>query len=56
MDGAQFDNMIRTLTESRRALIGNALLDAAGWLGVAGADAKRKRHKRRKHKNKPQFN
>jgi hypothetical protein len=56
MDGSNFDELARSLTRSRRSFLGGGVLAAAGWLGVAGADAKKKRHKRHKRKNKPKFN
>jgi hypothetical protein len=57
MIGTRFDDLVLSLTESRRTVLGGALTAAAGWLGVAGADAKKRRHKRRKRrKNKPRLN
>ena len=54
MDGLQFDTIVRSFTESRRSLLGTALAATAGWLGVAAADARKKRkHKKRKPKAKP---
>jgi hypothetical protein len=49
MDGSQFDDLIRSLTSSRRALVGGVFVTAAGWLGATGTGAKkRRRHKKKK--------
>ena len=50
MDGQQFDELVLSLTASRRLLLGGALATAAGWLGVSDADAKKNRHKKKKKK------
>ncbi|MGH2618406.1 MAG: hypothetical protein ACRDJC_24510 [Thermomicrobiales bacterium] len=52
MDGFQFDTMIRSLSGSRRSLLGGVLTIAGGWLGVPGAGAKKKR-KRKPKQAKP---
>jgi len=54
MDGRTFDAWLRSLTESRRSLLGGLLVAAAGWNVVAhAADAKHK-GKGKKHKKKHQ--
>jgi hypothetical protein len=55
MDETRFDHLIRTLTDSRRSLLGAALGLAAGTRCAADADAK-KRRKRRRKKQRPAFN
>jgi hypothetical protein len=56
LDSSQFDELIRSLTGSRRSLVSGALAVTAGWLGISGANAKKKhkhKHKKRKPKAKP---
>jgi hypothetical protein len=53
MHGSQFDNLIRSLTGSRRRLLGGGVALVAGQLGVFGAGAKKKRKKRKLKKAKP---
>src|SRR6185295_19044812 len=54
MDGRSFDAWLRSLTESRRSLLGGLLVAAAGWgVGAHAADAKHK-GKGKKHKKKHQ--
>jgi hypothetical protein len=53
MDGTQFDALSRSLTQSRRSLLGGALALAGGWLGVANTEARNKRKKKGKHRKKP---
>lgn len=51
MDDSHFDGMIRSLTQSRRSLLGAALAATTGWFVANGAGAKKKRkHKKRKGK------
>jgi hypothetical protein len=50
MDGSQFDTLIRSLTTSRRSLLGGASALAGGWLGVANTEARNKRKKKQKGK------
>jgi hypothetical protein len=50
LDDHRFDQLTRALTGPRRTLFSGALVIAAGWLGVAGGEAK-KPHKP-KHKPK----
>jgi hypothetical protein len=45
MDGRDFDDLLRSLTESRRSLIGGALAALAGALGIRGTEAKKKKKK-----------
>lgn len=52
MDGARRDTLVRSLPQSRRSLLGGLLL-APGWLGISRVDAKKRRHKKRKPKAKP---
>jgi hypothetical protein len=52
MDGTQFDTVIRSLTKSRRSLLGGALALTGGWFGIANTAA-RKKGKKRKGKKKP---
>ena len=47
MDGRRFDNLLRSLTDSRRSLLGGALAGIAGLLGGASVGAK-KHHKKKK--------
>lgn len=54
MDGSRFDNLIRSLTKSRRSLLGGSLAMATGWLGVSASDARKKRKRKRKRKKKEQ--
>lgn len=49
MDGHDFDTLLRSLVESRRAILGGALSLAAGMVGAATAVGKKKR-KRKKRK------
>ena len=58
MDGFHFDDLIRTLSQSRRSLLGGALALAGGWQSVASAKARRtpKRHKHKKRGNEPKLN
>jgi hypothetical protein len=57
MDETRFDRLIRSLTESRRSLLGVALGIAAGaWLAPEADAEKKKRRKRRKKKQRPVFN
>lgn len=51
MDHTQFDNLIRSLTESRRSLLGGTLLAAAAALGAGGGSAKQKRRRKKLHFN-----
>jgi hypothetical protein len=51
MDGSHFDDVVRSLKESRRSLLGGAIAAATGGIGVRIAEA-RKRGKQRK-KRKP---
>jgi hypothetical protein len=53
MEGSQFDDLARSLTESRRSLLAGSLALAAGWLGLTDADARKKRKHKQKHKRKP---
>jgi hypothetical protein len=54
MDGPRFDDLLRSLTGCRRALLGGALAVAVSRLGVRDVDAKRRRKRKKKHKyNKP---
>jgi hypothetical protein len=46
MDHRAFDELIRSLTKSRRVLLGGALV-AAGRLGFSAADAKKRKRKKR---------
>lgn len=53
MDGFTFDNLLRAVTESRRAiLVGGLTAATAEWLTRAGSDAKKK-GKRKKKKKRP---
>jgi hypothetical protein len=54
MEHRQFDDLIRSLTKSRRSLFGGALAAAAGWLGLSAADAKKRRKKRKKRSKRQQ--
>jgi hypothetical protein len=51
MDGSQFDSLTQSLAQSRRSLLGGGLALAGGWPGVANANARKKRRKK-----KPKFN
>src|SRR5687767_12317879 len=46
MDGHQFDDMLRALSESRRSLLGAALAAAGGLAGFTTIDAKKKKKKK----------
>lgn len=46
MDGRDFDILLRTLTQSRRSLLGGMLAGVVGVLRVPGAGAKGKKHKK----------
>jgi hypothetical protein len=48
MDSSQFDQFTRSLTGSRRSLLGGSLALGAGWRGVSNSNAK----KARKHRGK----
>jgi hypothetical protein len=48
MDGRQFDDLLRTLTDSRRSILGGSLAAVVSWLGIAETTAKKKRKKREK--------
>jgi hypothetical protein len=48
MDGSHFDGLVRSLTKSRRSLLGAALAATTGWLIANPAEAKKKRRPRRK--------
>jgi hypothetical protein len=56
MDASQFDTFARSLTGSRRSLLGGSLALATGWLGVSATDAKKKHKKRKPKKPKPKPN
>jgi hypothetical protein len=54
MDGTHFDDLTRSLTDSRRSLLGGAIAAATGLSGVRFAEARKKRkHKKRKPIAKP---
>jgi hypothetical protein len=55
MDGSQFDHIVRSVTDSRRSLLGATLAAAAGWLSANSTEAKKKR-KRKKKDKKPKPN
>ena len=55
MDGSQFDDAVRALIASRRALVSGALAIAMARLGVVQTGAKKKR-KRKKKAKKPKPN
>jgi hypothetical protein len=42
MDRSRFDGLARSLSNSRRSLLGGMLVAAGGWLGVARTEAKKK--------------
>jgi hypothetical protein len=46
LNGHHFDDLIRSLSASRRSLLSGGLALAAGWLGVFDATAKNKRKKK----------
>ncbi len=46
MDGRRFDDLLRSLTDSRRSLLGGSLAAFAGLLVIATADAKKKKKKK----------
>jgi hypothetical protein len=48
MDGRQFDDLLRTLTGTRRAAIASLLAAMSGLASLTVADAKKKRKKKRK--------
>ncbi len=50
MDGTEFDDLIRSLSQSRRSLLGSAAATAAGLLAAPLANANAR--SRRKHKNR----
>lgn len=50
MDGSQFDDLTRALTESRRWLLKGALAAGAGLLVVPSVEAKKKKRKHKKRK------
>jgi hypothetical protein len=56
VESHHFDDLVRSLTGSRRSVVVGALASATGWLGVAGSKAKKKKRRRKRRKNKPQFN
>lgn len=45
MDGRQFDDLLRSLSQSRRTILGGMAAAAAGVLGFTQADAKKKKKK-----------
>ena len=47
MQGSDFDNLMRSLTESRRSLLGISLGGTLSFLGLARADAKGKKKKKK---------
>ena len=51
MDGSHFDHMIRSLASSRRSLLSGALALGAGWFGVPGTEAKKKRKPKKAQPN-----
>jgi hypothetical protein len=48
VEGSYFDHLARSLTGSRRSLFGGVMVSAASWLGISGANAKKKRRKKNK--------
>ena len=48
MDGRQFDDVVRALTQSRRSVLGGVLAGVAGMLGVTDLGAKKKHNKKRR--------
>ncbi|MCA9877979.1 MAG: hypothetical protein KC442_09355 [Thermomicrobiales bacterium] len=46
MDGRSFDNLLRSLTESRRSLVGSALAAGGIIAGLTSTEAKRKKKKK----------
>jgi hypothetical protein len=57
MDSRQFDNLIRSLAASRRALFPGMLAIATGWAGASTGEAKKHKHKHKQmpKKAKPNF-
>jgi hypothetical protein len=55
MDGHRFDVLVRSVTESRRSLLGAALAAATGWL-VPNIGETRKKHPHKKKRKKAQPN
>jgi hypothetical protein len=53
MEGMHFDDLLRSLTQSRRALAAGALATVAGLLVGPGVDARNKRKKRKPKKPEP---
>jgi hypothetical protein len=53
MDGSQFDDFVRSWSDSRRSLLAGGFALAANWPGVPDVDAKKKRKKRKHKKRKP---
>jgi hypothetical protein len=45
-DGRRFDDLLRSLTDSRRSLLGGSLAALAGLLGMATVEAKKKKKKK----------
>jgi hypothetical protein len=52
MDGMKLDGMVRSLTDTRRSLLGGALALAGGWLGIDTTDAKKRRKRKPRKKLK----
>jgi hypothetical protein len=46
MNDHGLDDLLRSLTESRRAVLGGTIAAGSSWLGVAGGAAKKKRRKK----------
>lgn len=46
MDGRQFDNLLRSWSDSRRTVLGGVIAAAAGLLGISQVDAKKKKKKK----------
>lgn len=53
MDGHGFDELVRSLTGSRRLLLSGALVVAAGWFGGGNAAARKRRANKKRKKAKP---
>ena len=45
MDGSQFDGIVRSVTQSRRTVLGGAIATVAGVMGLAEGEAKKRRRK-----------